>query len=75
MGQSVSSATGAGERGWSPFAIFGVALVVAVAWGLYDGLAYLHTPTFVEAALPTIAGAAVAVVAVIAIALTAPPNE
>ncbi len=63
------------ERGWSPFRIFGVGLVVAAGWGTYMGLAYAADPGFLGSALPTIAGTSAAVVAVLLIGLRAPANE
>jgi len=63
------------ERGLTPFAVFGVAIVVAAAWALYMGFAFDSTPTFVSDALPTIVGVAVAVVAMLVIAAWAPKNE
>ena len=63
------------ERGLTPFAWFGVAIVVGAAWALFMGLAYYNVPTFTTAALPTIAGVAIAVVAFVLIGLLAPPNE
>lgn len=62
-------------RGWSPFAVFGGAAVVAAAWGIYMGLAYVGTPHFVTDDLPTIVGVATAVVAFLVLGLRAPPNE
>jgi len=65
------------HRSWgiSPFAALGVALVVGAAWAFYMSAIYYPTPNFVTAALPTILGEAVAVVAILAIALWAPKNE
>jgi hypothetical protein len=63
------------ERGLSPFAVFGIALIIAAAWAFYMGAAYMPTPNFVTAALPTILGEAIAVVAILVIALWAPKNE
>lgn len=65
----------AAERGVGPFGWFGVAIAVGALWALIMGLEYYNTPTFTTAALPTIAGVAVAVVAFFVIGLLAPPNE
>ena len=63
------------ERGLTPFAWFGLAIIAGAADALFAGLEYYNTPTFTAAALPTIAGVAVAVVAFLVIGLWAPPNE
>jgi hypothetical protein len=62
-------------RGVTPFVWFGVAIAVGAAYALFMGLSYYNTPTFTTAALPTIAGVAVAVAAFLAIGAWAPPNE
>lgn len=63
------------EEGLGPFAWFGIAGVIGAIWALAMGLQYSDTPTFVSAALPTIAGVAIAVVAFVLIAWKAPANE
>jgi hypothetical protein len=63
------------ESGLTPFAWFGIALVVGAIWALFMGLEYVNTPTFTSAALPGIAGVAVAVAAFIIIGWWAPANE
>jgi len=63
------------ERGLTPFAWFGIAVVIGSAWAIFMGLAYYNVPTFTTAALPTVAGVAVAVVAFLAIGAWAPANE
>lgn len=63
------------DRGVTPFAIFGIALVVAAAWAVYMGVAFSGIPGFVTDALPTIVGVTIAVAAMMAIALWAPKNE
>ena len=75
MGGAVSATPSKRERGMGPFAIFGIALVVAAAWAVYMGVAFLQSPNFVVSALPTIVGVSVAVVAILVIALIAPRNE
>ena len=62
-------------RGVPPFVWFGAAVVVGAAWALFMGLSYYNVPTFTAAALPTIAGVAVAVAAFLAIGAWAPANE
>lgn len=71
----MSGATGTEERGITPFAVFGIALVVAAAWAIYMGVAYSGTPNFISAALPTILGVSAAVAAMLLIATWAPKNE
>ena len=63
------------ERGVTPFAWFGVAVIVGAAYALFMGLSYYNVPTFTTAALPTIGGVAIAVVAFLIIGLWAPPND
>jgi membrane-bound acyltransferase YfiQ involved in biofilm formation len=75
MGEPVTEGTATAERGLTPFFWFGVAVVVGAAYALFMGLAYYNTPTFTVAALPTIAGVAVAVVIFLVIGILAPPNE
>ncbi len=62
-------------RGVTPFVWFGVAIIVGAAWALFMGLSYYNVPTFTTAALPTIAGVAVAVVAFLVIGAWAPSND
>jgi hypothetical protein len=71
----VSASTESAERGITPFVWFGVAIIVGATFALFMGLSYYNTPTFTTAALPTIAGVAVAVVAFLVIGAWAPPNE
>ena len=71
----MSAEVAARERGLTPFAWFGIALIVGAAWAIYMGLAYYNVPTFTTAALPTVAGVTVAVVAFVIIGLWAPPND
>jgi len=75
VGESVSASTASAERGVTPFVWFGVAIVVGTVYALFMGLSYYNTPTFTTAALPTIAGVAVAVVAFLVIGAWAPDNE
>ena len=75
MGGTVSEPAARAERGITPFAIFGIALVVAAAWAVYMGVAFSSLPTFVTGALPTIAGVTIAVAAMMIIGLRAPKNE
>lgn len=63
------------EKGLTPFAWFGIALLVGAIWALFMGLEYVNTPTFTSAALPSIAGVAVAVAAFLIIGWWAPSNE
>lgn len=63
------------ERGMTPFAWFAIAIIVGAGFALFMGLSYYNTPTFTEAALPTIAGVAAAVVIFLLIGFWAPPNE
>ncbi len=63
------------ERGFTPFAWFGIAIVVGATYALFMGLSYYNVPTFTTGALPTIAGVAVAVVVFLVIGLWAPSNE
>jgi len=63
------------ERGITPFVWFGVAIIVGAIYALFMGLSYYNTPTFTTAALPTISGVAIAVVAFLVIGVWAPPNE
>lgn len=63
------------ERGVTPFAIFGIALVLAAAWAIYMGFSFFTTSNFVSSALPTIVGVTIAVVAILLIGLWAPRNE
>ena len=53
----------------------GSAIIVGAAFALFMGLSYTTRPTFTTAALPTIAGVAVAVVVFLVIGAWAPPNE
>lgn len=63
------------ERGITPFTVFGIALVIAAAWAIYMGVAYVSTSNFVSTVLPTILGVTVAVAAMLLIAAWAPKNE
>jgi len=65
------------SRGWglTPFTWFGIAIAVGAAWALFMGLSYYNVPTFTTAAVPTIAGVAVAVVVFLVIGAWAPANE
>lgn len=63
------------ERGLTPFFWFGVAILVGAAFALFMGLSYYNTTTFTAAALPTIVGVAIAVLAFLIIGAVAPPNE
>jgi len=63
------------DRGIPPFVWFGVAILVGAVWALFMGLSYYNVPTFTTAALPTIAGVAIAVGAFLAIGAWAPANE
>jgi hypothetical protein len=71
----VSDATAEREGRFGPFAIFGIALLVGAAFAIYEGVAYAATPTFVEAALPTVLGVSAAVAAILVIGRQAPPND
>ncbi|HTT25674.1 MAG TPA: hypothetical protein VMH90_01755 [Thermoplasmata archaeon] len=71
----MSDAPGAAERGLTPFAWFGIAILLGTAWALFMGLAYYNVPTFTTAALPTIAGVAIAVACFLGLGWWAPPNE
>jgi hypothetical protein len=63
------------ERGIAPFTIFGLSVVVAGAFAIYMGLAFSGTPTFDSAALPTIGGTLIAVVAFLFFGSRGPPND
>lgn len=63
------------QRGIGPFGWFSLAIGIGALWALLMGLEYYNTPTFTVAALPTITGVAVAVVAFLAIGWWAPANE
>lgn len=64
------------EGGMTPFAWFSIAIIVGAAWALFMGLEYYNIPTFTSAALPTIAGVAIAVIAFLLIGVfLAPANE
>jgi membrane-bound acyltransferase YfiQ involved in biofilm formation len=63
------------ERGLTPFAWFGIAVIAGAAYALFAGLEYYNVPTFTAAALPTIAGVAVAVVVFLVLGVSAPANE
>ncbi len=71
----MSAAVESSRRGMTPFVWFGVAIIVGAAWALFMGLSYYNVPTFTTAALPTIAGVAVAVVAFLVIGAWAPAND
>jgi hypothetical protein len=71
---TATNPTAAGQ-GVGPFGWFAAAIAVGAAWALIMGLEYYNTPTFTAAALPTIAGVAVAVVIFFVIGWRAPPNE
>lgn len=75
MGEPMSAGAETAERGVTPFVWFGVAIIIGATYALFMGLSYYNTPTFTTAALPTIAGVAVAVVAFLVIGAWAPPNE
>jgi len=70
-----SSLTSPADRGIGPFGWFGLAIAVGATWALIMGVEYYNTPTFTSAALPTIAGVAIAVVAFLVIGWRAPANE
>ena len=72
---TATPSTTAEERGVTPFGWFAVAIGVGATWALIMGVEYVNTPTFTSAALPTIAGVAIAVVAFLVIGWWAPPNE
>jgi len=63
------------DHGFTPFAVFGIAIVVAAVWAVYMGVAFSGVPNFVTGALPTILGVSIAVVAMLVIASRAPKNE
>ena len=63
------------RRGLTPFFWFGVAILLGAVWALFMGLSYYNVPTFTTAALPTIGGVAIAVVAFLVIGAMAPPND
>ena len=63
------------EEGVAPFTWFGLALFVGALWALVMGLEYMDTPTFDQAALPTIVGVAIAVALFLIIGWRAPPND
>jgi hypothetical protein len=76
MGRAMTAAAStSAERGIGPFGWFAAAIGVGAAWALIMGLEYYNTPTFTTAALPTIAGVAVAVAIFFVIGWRAPPNE
>jgi len=75
MGEFMSAGVETVERGVTPFVWLGVAIIVGAAYALFMGLSYYNTPTFTTAALPTIAGVVVALVAFLVIGAWAPPNE
>jgi len=75
VGESVSASASSAERGVTPFAWFGVAIIIGAVYALFMGLSYYNTPTFTTAALPTIAGVTIAVVAFLVIGVWAPRNE
>lgn len=63
------------DEGVGPFFWFSLAIAVGAAWAIIMGLEYYNTPTFTTAALPTITGVTIAVVAFLVIGWLAPPNE
>jgi len=71
----MSDAVAARERGITPFVWFSIATAIGAAWATFMGLAYYNTPTFTTAALPTIAGVSIAVIAFLVIGYLAPANE
>jgi len=75
MGEFMSAGVETVERGVTPFVWLGVAIIVGAAYALFMGLSYYNTPTFTTAALPTIAGVVVALVAFLVIGAWAAPNE
>lgn len=75
MGEPVTEVAPAASEGISPFTWFGVALLIGAIWALAMGLEYFNTPTFTSAALSSILGVAIAVVAFLVIGWKAPANE
>jgi hypothetical protein len=75
VGESVSASTKSADEGITPFFWFGIAIILGAVYALFMGLSYYNTPTFTTAALPTIAGVAVAVLAFLVIGVWAPPND
>jgi len=71
----MSAPTSTRARGLTPFGVFGIGLLVAAVWATYMGLGFMSTSNFAEAGLPTIIGTSIAVVAIVIVALRAPPNE
>jgi hypothetical protein len=65
----------ASAEGTGPFVWFGVSGALGAAFALFMGLEYVNTPTFDAAALPTILGVVLALIAFFAIGRSAPPNE
>ena len=74
-GPVTNDGTPAPDRGVGPFGWFGLAIGVGALWALIMGLEYYNTPTFTTAALPTIAGVAIAVAAFFVFGWSAPSNE
>lgn len=76
MGESVKEGNlPEADHGLGPFFWFGVALLVGAIFALFEGLEYYNTPTFTSAALPSIAGVAVAVAAFLIMGWKAPANN
>ena len=75
MGEPLTAPATARKRGLTPFAWFGIAILAGATYAIFAGLEYYNVLTFTTAALPTIAGVAVAIVAFLIIGLWAPPNE
>lgn len=71
----MSAPSAAPESGMGPFGWFGIALGVGAVWAIAMGLEYANTPTFTEAALPTIVGVGIAIIAYVILGLRAPANE
>jgi len=75
MGELMNEEVAKHDRGIPPFVWFAVAVIVGAAYALFMGLAYYNTPTFTEAALPTILGVTAAVIIFLIIGALAPPNQ
>ncbi|HTW40434.1 MAG TPA: hypothetical protein VMF04_06250 [Thermoplasmata archaeon] len=69
-------ATTPSSSGWrTPFVVFGIVGVVAAAGAIWEALYYATSPALSSASLGTTLGIVIAVVAFVAVALWAPPND
>ncbi len=75
MNASSGTVAEARSKGVSPFAVFGVATVIAAGWAIYQMVAWASVPSFGSSAWPTTIGIMIALGVFFVLALAGPPND